>query len=60
MWVKGRALVWVKGFALVLHVTMSRDEPVLRWALPVLTLAWAAFLFWVSTSTRGGEAAVGA
>ena len=32
----------------------------LRWALPVLTLAWAVFLFWVSTSTRGAETAIGA
>ena len=44
--------LWVKGRALV--------EPGLRWALPVLTLAWAVFLFWVLTSTRGGEAAVSA
>ena len=39
---------------------MSKVEPALRWALPLLTLAWAAFLFWLMTSTRGGEAAVGA
>ena len=26
---------------------------VVRWSLPILTLAWAAFLFWVSTYTRG-------
>ncbi len=39
---------------------MSRVEPALRWALPLLTLAWAVFLFWVMTSTRGAEAAVGA
>ena len=32
----------------------------LRFALPLLTLAWAAFLFWISTSTRGGEAVIGA
>ena len=41
--------LWVKGHALAL-----------RWALPVLTLAWAVFLFWVLTSTRGAEAAIGA
>ena len=39
---------------------MSRVEPALRWALPVLTLAWALFLFWVSTSTRGAEAVIDA
>ena len=38
---------------------MSRVERALRWALPLLTLAWAGFLFWVMTSTRGGEAVVG-
>ena len=32
----------------------------LRWGLPVLTLAWGAFLFWVMTSTRGAEGVVGA
>ena len=40
-------------------MTMSRVEPALRWALPFLTLVWAGFLFWVMTSTRGGEAVVG-
>ena len=40
-------------------MTMSRVERALRWALPVLTLGWAAFLFWVSTSTQAAEAAVG-
>ena len=39
-------------------MTMSRVEPALRWALPFMTLAWAGFLFWVMTSTRGGEAIV--
>ena len=38
---------------------MSRVEPQLRWALPLLTLAWTAFLFWVFTSTSGARAAVG-
>ena len=33
---------------------MSKIEPALRWALPLLTLAWAAVLFWLMTSTRGG------
>ncbi len=37
---------------------MSRVEPQLRWALPLLTLAWTAFLFWVFTSTSGARAAV--
>lgn len=37
---------------------MSRVESLPRWALPLLTLAWAAFLFWVMTSTRGADAAV--
>ena len=32
----------------------------MRWALPVLTLAWAVFLFWISTSTRGADVAFGA
>ena len=41
-------------------MSMSRVEPALRWAFPLLTLAWAVFLFWVSTSTRGAEAAIGA
>ena len=41
-------------------MTASKVEPVLRWALPLLTLGWAVFLFWVSTSTRGAEAALGA
>lgn len=36
----------------------TAQQAVLRWSLPILTLAWAAFLFWVSTSTRGAEAAV--
>ena len=40
-------------------MTMSRVDLARRWALPLLTLAWAAFLFWVMTSTRGGEAVVG-
>ena len=40
-------------------MTMSKVDPALRWALPLFTLAWAAFLFWVMTSTRGGEAVVG-
>ena len=34
-------------------------RPALRWGLPAATLAWAGFLFWVSTSTRGAEAATG-
>ena len=38
---------------------MSSVEPQLRWALPLLTLAWTAFLFWVFTSTSGARAAVG-
>ena len=39
-------------------MTVSRVETALRWALPILTLAWAVFLFWVLTSTRGADAAV--
>ena len=38
-------------------MSTSRGE---RWALPVLTLAWAVFLFWILTSTRGAEAAFAA
>ena len=41
-------------------MTISRVEPALRWMLPLLTLAWGAFLFWVMTSTRGAEGVVGA
>ena len=41
-------------------MTTSRAGLALRWALPLSTLAWVAFLFWVSTSTRGAEAAVAA
>ena len=42
--------MWVKSCALAAR----------RWTLPVVTLGWAAFLFWVSTSTRGAEAVVAA
>ena len=34
-------------------MTTAQTQTVLRWSLPVLTLAWAGFLFWVSTYTRG-------
>ncbi len=34
-------------------MTTAQTQTVLRWSLPALTLAWAGFLFWVSTSTRG-------
>ena len=29
------------------------SQTVFRWSLPILTLAWAGFLFWVSTYDRG-------
>ncbi len=29
------------------------SQTVVRWSLPILTLVWAGFLFWVSTYTRG-------
>ena len=31
----------------------SQSQTVLRWLLPILTLAWVGFLFWVSTYARG-------
>ena len=34
-------------------MTTAQTQTVLRWSLPALTLAWAGFLFWVSTYTRG-------
>ena len=34
---------------------MSRVDPALRWALPLLTLAWATLVFWVMTSTTAPE-----
>lgn len=38
-------------------MTASQLRTTARWSLPVLTAGWALFLFWVSTSTRAGEAA---
>ena len=36
-----------------LRMTTVLSHTVVRWTLPILTLAWVVFLFWVSTYTRG-------
>ena len=36
-------------------MTTVLSHTVVRWSLPILTLAWVAFLFWVSTYDRGVE-----
>ena len=34
-------------------MSTALSPTVVRWSLPILTLAWAGFLFWVSTYDRG-------